>query len=180
MPADDTQSVSVIPKPGFADPESVGLPVPALTGMLLAASLAPLGSTMIAVALPRIGHDIGVEVSTLTPWLVTSYLIASIALQSPGGKLGDLIGHGRAIVVGLSVVALGSAIGLFGGDAHTLGAARILMASGGAATVPATMAILRNQTAAARRARIFGLFGACMGLAAAVGPLVAGELTQRF
>ena len=131
--------------------------------MLLAASLAPLGSTMIAVALPRIGRDIGVEVSDLTPWLVTSYLIASIALQSPGGKLGDLIGHGRAIVVGLSVVALGSAIGLFGGDAHTLGAARILMASGGAATVPATMAILRNQTAAARRARIFGLFGAVHG-----------------
>jgi MFS family permease len=42
------------------------------------------------------------------------------------------------------------------------------------------MAILRNQTAADRRARMFGLFGACMGLAAAVGPLVGGELTERF
>ena len=160
--------------------ERVGLPVSALTGMLLAASLAPLGSTMIAIALPGIGQDIGVGVSTLTPWLVTSYLIASIALQSPGGKLGDLIGHGRAILAGLSIVAAGSLLGVVGRDAHTLGAARILMASGGAATVPATMAILRNQTAADRRARIFGLFGACMGLAAAIGPLVAGELTQRF
>jgi MFS family permease len=148
--------------------------------MLLAASLAPLGSTMIAVALPRIGADIGADASELTPWLVSSYLIASIALQSPGGKLGDLIGHGRAIVAGLSLVALGSVLGLLGDDTHTLGAARILMASGGAATVPATMAILRNQTAAERRARVFGLFGACMGLAAAVGPLVAGELTQQF
>jgi MFS family permease len=54
------------------------------------------------------------------------------------------------------------------------------MASGGAATVPATMAILRNQTAVDRRARVFGLFGACMGLAAAIGPLVGGELTERF
>ena len=148
--------------------------------MLLAASLAPLGSTMIAVALPSIGRDIGAEVSDLTPWLVSSYLIASIALQSPGGKLGDLIGHGRAIVVGLSLVALGGVLGSFGSDAHVLGAARILMASGGAATVPATMAILRNQTAPARRARVFGLFGACMGLAAAIGPLVGGELTERF
>ncbi len=42
------------------------------------------------------------------------------------------------------------------------------------------MAILRNQTAAERRARVFGLFGACMGLAAAIGPLVGGELTERF
>ena len=168
------------PEPIGVRAEGGGLPIPALTGMLLAASLAPLGSTMIAIALPGIGQDIGVEVSSLTPWLVTSYLIASIALQSPGGKLGDLVGHGRAIVAGLSIVAAGSFLGLVGRDAQTLGAARILMASGGAATVPATMAILRNQTAADRRARIFGLFGACMGLAAAIGPLVAGELTQRF
>lgn len=148
--------------------------------MLLAASLAPLGSTMIAVALPSIGRDIGADVSDLTPWLVSSYLIASIALQSPGGKLGDLIGHGRALVVGLSLVALGGVLGLLVGGVHALGAARILMASGGAATVPATMAILRNQTTLERRARVFGLFGACMGLAAAIGPLAGGELTERF
>ena len=157
-----------------------GLPLSALAGMLLAASLAPLGSTMIAVALPSIGRDIGAEASDLTQWLVSSYLITSIALQSPGGKLGDLIGHGRALVVGLSLVAAGGVLGLLVGDVHALGVARILMASGGAATVPATMAILRNQTAADRRARVFGVFGACMGLAAAIGPLLGGELTERF
>ena len=157
-----------------------GLPPSALTGMLLAASLAPLGSTMIAVALPSIGRDIGAEASDLTQWLVSSYLVTSIALQSPGGKLGDLIGHGRALVVGLSLVAAGSVLGLLVGEVHALGVARILMASGGAATVPATIAILRNQTAADRRARVFGVFGACMGLAAAIGPLAGGELTERF
>ena len=156
------------------------LPLAALTGMLLAASLAPLGSTMIAVALPDIGRHTGADTPDLTTWLVSSYLVASIALQSPGGKLGDLIGHGRALVAGLSLVALGATLGILGGTLHTLGVARILMASGGAATVPATMAILRNQTAAERRARVFGLFGACMGLAAAIGPLIGGELTERF
>jgi MFS family permease len=159
---------------------SEGLPAPALIGMMLAASLAPLGSTMIAVALPSIGRDIGAEASDLTQWLVTSYLITSIALQSPGGKLGDLFGHGRALVAGLSLVAAGSVLGVVVGSVYALGVARILMASGGAATVPATMAILRNQTAVDRRARVFGLFGACMALAAAVGPLVGGELTQQF
>ena len=162
------------------DQQEESLPLSALAGMLLAPSLAPLGSTMIAVALPSIGYDIGAEASDLTQWLVTSYLITSIALLSPGGKLGDLIGHGRALVVGLSLVASGGVLGLVVGEVHTLGVARILMASGGAATVPATMAILRNQTAADRRARVFGLFGACMGLAAAIGPLVGGELTERF
>jgi MFS family permease len=176
VPGDDPQPVSA----PSTERHDKGLPLSALAGMLLAASLAPLGSTMIAVALPSIGHDIRADTSDLTQWLVTSYLITSIALQSPGGKLGDLIGHGRGIVVGLSLVAIGGLLGLLVTDVHALGAARILMAAGGAATVPATMAILRNQTAADRRARVFGLFGACMGLAAAIGPLVGGELTERF
>ena len=94
-----------------------GLPPPALTGMLLAASLAPLGSTMIAVALPRIGHDIGASIADLTPWLVSSYLIASIALQSPGGKLGDLIGHPADEVRG-SGAGIGCAV-----QEHAAGAA---------------------------------------------------------
>ncbi len=163
-----------------ANERQAGLPPSALTGMLLSAALAPLGSTMIAVALPRIGHDIGANISDLTPWLVSSYLIASIALQSPGGKLGDLIGHGRALMVGLSLVASGSVLGLLAREVHLLALARILMASGGASTVPATMAILRNQTPQDKRARVFGLLGACLGLAAAIGPLLGGELTERF
>ena len=161
-------------------PPEDGLPLLGLAGMMLAASLAPLGSTMIAVALPSIGRDIEADAALLTQWLVSSYLIASIALQSPGGKVGDLIGHGRALVLGLGLVATGGVLGMLAAEIHLLGAARILMAAGGAATVPATMAILRNQTAADRRARVFGLFGACMGLAAAVGPLAGGELTERF
>jgi MFS family permease len=148
--------------------------------MMLATSLAPLGSTMIAVAIPRIAIDLGASVSNLTPWLVSSYLVTSIALQSPGGKVGDRIGHSRALLAGLALVATGSAIGLLGSGVRALGLARILMASGGAATVPATMAILRNSTPADRRARVFGLFGACMGLAAAIGPLAGGELTERI
>jgi MFS family permease len=178
VPRDDAQPVNTAID--RADHGETGLPPSALTGMLIAASLAPLGSTMIAVALPSIGHDIGAEASDLTTWLVSTYLITSIVLQSPGGKLGDLIGHGRALVVGLSLVALGSVLGLLVGDVRALGAARILMASGGAATVPATMAILRNQTKEQLRPRVFGLFGACMGLAAAIGPLLGGELTERF
>lgn len=161
-------------------PSPVGLSTSALVGMMLATSLAPLGSTMIAVAIPRIAVDLGAAVSTLTPWLVSSYLVTSIALQSPGGKVGDRIGHPRALLGGLALVTAGSLIGLFGSHLPALGLARVLTAAGGAATVPATMAILRNGTAADRRARVFGLFGACMGLAAAVGPLAGGELTERI
>jgi MFS family permease len=123
-------------------PQELG--IPAIAGMMLATSLAPLGSTMIAVALPRISLDTGTDVATLTPLLVTSYLITSIALQSPGGKLGDLIGHGRTLLAGLGLVAVGSVLGMLVPEPIALAAARILTAAGGAATVPATMGFRRR------------------------------------
>lgn len=156
------------------------LPWPLILGMMLAAALAPLGSTMIAVALPAIGNELGTGDADLTQWLVASYLIAGIALQSPGGKLGDLLGHRRTLLAGLATYALGSALGLALAQLGALVAARILMAAGGAAIVPAAMALIRNHIAPERRARAFGFFGACMGLAAAIGPLLGGELTELF
>lgn len=150
---------------------------PALAGMMLAAALAPLGSTMIAVALPAIGDDLHAADADLTQWLVASYLVASIALQSPGGKLGDMISHRRALLLGLALVAGGSVLGFAVTALPLLALARVLMACGGAAIVPAVMAIVRNNVPEQARARAFGMFGACMGLAAAVGPLIGGELT---
>lgn len=157
-------------------PPNKPLPLPALAGMVLAASLAPLGSTMMAVAVPAIAADIGRSDTEVTQWLVAGYLITNIALQSPGGKLGDLAGHSRALLIGLALVAAGSVLGWALDQLPALVTARVLMAAGGAASVPAVMAMLRNAVAPDRRARAFGTFGACMGVAAAIGPLVGGAL----
>ncbi|MBP9892666.1 MAG: MFS transporter [Planctomycetes bacterium] len=164
----------------MAEPEKPGLSWPALAGMMLAAALAPLGSTMIAVALPAIGHDVDASDAELTQWLVSSYMIAAIALQSPGGTLGDRIGHRNAMLLGLLLVGAAGVLGYSIVDLYALALARVLMAAGGAAIIPASMAMVRNRIAPERRARWFGYFGACMGLAAAIGPLVGGELTQAF
>ena len=149
-------------------------------GMFLAAALSPLGSTMIAVALPSISSELGVPGGALTQWLVASYLIAGIAAMSPCGKLVDLIGHRRGLLIGMSIYAAGSALGFLVATLPALAFARIAMAVGGAMVVPATMALLRNTVPEERRPRAFGMFGAVMGLAAAVGPLLGGELTAHF
>ncbi len=151
-----------------------------LLGMFLAAALSPLGSTMIAVALPSISSELGVPGGALTQWLVASYLIAGIVAMSPCGKLGDIIGHRRGLTLGLSVYAAGSLLGFLVATLPSLALARIAMAVGGAMVVPATMALLRNSVPEARRPRTFGTFGAVMGTAAAVGPLLGGELTAHF
>src|SRR5690349_17742333 len=110
----------------MAEADKPDLPLPALVGMMLAAALAPLGSTMVAGALSAIGQDLGAGDAELTQWLVSSYLIASIALQSPGGKLGDRIGHRNAMLLGLALVGAGSTLGFAIADLRALAAARVL------------------------------------------------------
>ena len=149
-------------------------------GLLLAAGLAPLNSTMIAVALPAIGTHFYAAPADLTQWLVTSYLMLCLIMQSPGGKIGDLWGRSLALQLGLLFFFLGAVAGTFAGAMPTLIGARLLMALGGALLLPAAMAAMRNVVSADQRGRIFGMLGAILGLSAAIGPPLGGWLTQHF
>lgn len=151
-----------------------------LGALVLATTLAPLGSTALAVTLSSISRDMGVGLAATTQWLVTSYLLVNIVCQSPGGKVGDLIGYRRSLALGQSLVALGTLCGLFAPNLATLVASRVLVAAGGAAVVPSAMALARNNLPPERHARAFASFGAMMGLAAAIGPPLGGALTHAF
>ncbi|WP_328303030.1 MFS transporter [Actinomycetospora sp. NBC_00405] len=150
----------------------------ALGAALLASSLLPLNSTMIAVALPDIAREFSRAPGTVAQAVVASYLVAALVLQSPGGKLGDRLGHWRILAIGQVLTVIGALIGVLADGLGMLAVARVLMAAGGAAIVPATVALLRIELPPQRRGRAFGLFGAVMSLAAGVGPLVGGELVR--
>ncbi|HVU00756.1 MAG TPA: MFS transporter [Polyangiaceae bacterium] len=152
----------------------------AVAALLLACAQAPLGSTMIAVAIPSIAKTLSEDVATATSLLVTSYLVVNIVGQSPGGKLGDVLGHSRTVRFGMVMYALGSLAGLVANRLSILVVSRATMALGGALVVPATMALLRVHVPAERRGRVFGLVGATMGLSAAIGPPLGGEIVTRF
>lgn len=151
-----------------------------LGSALLASSLMPLNSTMIAVALPEIAREFARPPGTVAQAVVASYLVAAIVLQGPGGKLGDRLGHRRVLSLGLALVAVGAVLGVAAPALGVLAVARVLMAAGGAAIVPATVALLRIELPPQRRGRAFGLFGAVMSLAAGIGPVVGGELVRAF
>ena len=146
----------------------------------LTASLMPLNSTMVAVAVPDISAELGQSRTAVTQALVATYLITAIALQSPGGKLGDRLGPWRVVTLGQAAIAVGAVLGLLANGLAALTAARVLMACGGALVVPATIALLRLELPPERRGRAFGTFGAIMGLAAAVGPILGGVLVDAF
>ncbi len=147
---------------------------------VLAATLMPLNSTMIAVAVPEISSDFGHDPAVVTQALVTSYLVGAVVLQSPAGKIGDRIGHGRMVLIGQLLLGAGALLGFLAPALGWLILARILMAAGSAALVPSTMALMRQGLAPERRGRAYGTFGALMALSAAVGPVVGGELVKLF
>jgi EmrB/QacA subfamily drug resistance transporter len=176
-PADAAASSPPLPSPA--------LPSPPLTprrflGLGLAALLAPLNSTIIAVALPTITTAFAASPAVATRWLVTAYLVVTIVAQSPAGKLADLWGTSRVLTLGRSMFGLGALLAALSPSLPVLGAGRVLMALGGAFTIPTVFAFLRNSVPHERRGRVFGVFGAIMGTAAAAGPILGGFLTSRY
>ncbi|HYH06476.1 MAG TPA: MFS transporter [Thermoanaerobaculia bacterium] len=149
-------------------------------GLGLAALLAPLNSTIIAVALPTITSAFATTPALATRWLVTAYLVVTIVAQSPAGKLADLWGTSRVLTLGRSMFGLGALLAALSPSLPVLGAGRVLMALGGAFTIPTVFAFLRNSVPHERRGRVFGVFGAIMGTAAAAGPILGGFLTARY
>lgn len=156
------------------------IPARLLAAIALSAALAPLNSTMVAVALPEMSRDLGDESSVLRQGLVSSYLLTNIVLQSPGGKLGDRLGYRRALAIGQISFALGAALAFVWPRLPGLTAARILMAAGGAILAPSAFAMLRTELPPEVRGRAFGAMGAMMGLSAGLGPKVGALLVTHF
>ena len=94
-------------QPSFAGSVSPGHVKLTLAAIASYTVLAPLNSTMIAVALPDIIDDLGIGVPTAA-WLVTSYLVAMASLQPLAGSLGDRYGRRRLMLGGLMAFGVSS------------------------------------------------------------------------
>jgi EmrB/QacA subfamily drug resistance transporter len=156
------------------------LQVRLLVAIALSAALAPLNSTMVAVALPEMSRTLHADSGLLRQALVTSYLLTNIVLQSPGGKLGDRLGHRRALGLGQLLLATGAMLAWIWPVLTILTVGRVVMAIGGAIIVPSATALLRTELPPEMRGRAFGAFGATMGISAGIGPTLGAALVARF
>ena len=146
-----------------------------LVTVALGAILAPLNSTMIAVALPRIVDDFHTSVGT-AGWLITAYLLALAVVQPIAGKLGDRHGRRPFILGGLVVFGLASLGAAVAPNLGTLIGFRVTQAISGAVVFPNGVGLVREAVPEQRRARAFGLVGGVLALAAALGPPLGGVL----
>lgn len=150
-----------------------------LPAVAIGTTLAPLNSTMIAVALPEIQSAFSVSV-TATTWLVTLYLVAMAVGQPIGGRLGDLYGRRRVYLFGLAWFGIASAGCAFAPTLPVLIVFRTQQALAGALSFPNGTAMVREAVPPERRGSAFGVIGLATGLAAASGPPIGGLLVHAF
>jgi MFS transporter, DHA2 family, methylenomycin A resistance protein len=135
-----------------------------------------LDATVVNVALPALGRDLGGGVSGLQ-WVVDGYTLVFAGLLLSGGSLGDRLGGRGVFQAGLSLFTLASAACAAAPSVGLLVAARLLQGLGAALLVPSSLALLRAAYHDPReRARAVGAWAAVAGIAAASGPVVGGVL----
>lgn len=137
-----------------------------------------LNNTVLNVALPAMQRDLHSSLSGLQ-WTTDAYLIVLAALLMLAGSAGDRLGRRRVFQSGLALFTLGSLLcGLAPGLDWLIGF-RILQAVGASMLNPVAMSILTNTfTEPRERAKAIGVWGAVLGVAMALGPLVGGALVQ--
>ncbi|MDQ0797067.1 MFS transporter [Streptomyces sp. B1I3] len=163
-------------------PPSSPSPSPALTlvASLLGFALIMLDASVVNVALPSMGSDLGGGMSGLQ-WVVDAYTVAFAALLLSTGAFSDRIGATRAYALGITLFTLASvACGLAPGLAALIGF-RVVQGVAAAVVLPTTLALVRQAYAGpAQRRRAVSLWAAGGTTAAALGPVVGGALTTAW
>lgn len=150
-----------------------------LATTILGSGMAFLDSTIINVALPRIGQELGATVAGLQ-WILDGYLLSLAALVLIAGSLGDRFGTRRVFQLGVVWFGVASVLCGLAQSTEMLVAARILQGIGGALLTPGSLAIIQSSFVREDRARAIGSWSGLGGIAAAVGPLVGGLLVQAW
>lgn len=139
-----------------------------------------LDGTVVNIALPNAKAELGISDAN-QQWVITAYALAFGGLLLFGGRIADMWGRRRALMVGLVGFAAASALGGAAVNQEMLFGARALQGAFAALLAPAALSLLTVMfTTPNERARAFGIFGAIAGGGAALGLILGGLLTQTL
>ena len=138
-----------------------------------------LDITIVNVALPEIQDDLGASFADLQ-WVVDAYALALAAFLLLAGSLGDRIGRRRIFTGGLVLFVIASILCGIADTPTLLNVARALQGVGGSAMFATSLALIAQAFQGSERATAIGIWGATIGAAVAVGPLVGGLCVEHF
>jgi len=153
-------------------------------GILLICSLSlfivGLDITVVNVALPSIGRELGAGISGLQ-WTVDAYTVVLASLLMFSGSMGDRLGRKGVFIAGLGVFSAASVLCSLAPTVELLVAARVLQAVGASMLNPVAMSIVTNTfTDPRERAQAVGVWGAVFGVSMALGPIVGGTVVSAI
>ena len=154
-------------------------PRPALLVIAVVFAILNADITTVNVALVTVGKDLHSDLEDLQ-WGLNSYMLAFAALIVAAGRLADVFGRRRCLLVGSVVFAIASLICGIAPTLSLLVIGRVLQGAGGALMLPAGMAIVSAVYSGKERAAALGTLVGVGGVAQSIGPLVGGFLTAEI
>ena len=148
--------------------------VVAMSGVMIALTLDFFG---LAVALPEIGKDLAASTETLL-WAMNAYLLAFVAIMIPVGRLADILGRRKVVLAGIIVFVVGSALCAVADSDIFLIGARVLQGIGGGTIFATSVSVVNNAFPPDERAQALGIWSGVGLMGSALGPFVAGLLTE--
>lgn len=164
------------------DAPSVVAPSPArwaLVSLALSVLLSSLGISIANVALPKLAEAFNASFSAVQ-WIVIAYLLAITSLIVSAGRLGDIMGRRRLLLIGISLFTLASLLCGMAPSLWLLIAARALQGLGAAIMMALTMALVGETIPKERTGRAIGLLGTMSAIGTALGPSLGGVLIAEF
>jgi EmrB/QacA subfamily drug resistance transporter len=145
--------------------------------MVGAAMMDLIDITVVNVALPTIQRDLGAS-GTELEWVVSAYMLVFAATLIVAGSFGDLLGRKRIFVGGIALFGVASLAAGLAQSPGELIAARVVQGAAAATMVPQLLGTFRVMFGADERGKAFGLYGAILGFASAIGLVLGGALTD--
>jgi EmrB/QacA subfamily drug resistance transporter len=148
-----------------------------LTAVCVATFMLLIDITIVNVALPDIAKSLGSTFSDLQ-WVIDAYALGLAALLLTWGATSDRLGRRFIFVVGLAIFSAASLCCALSTSPLMLNLARAVQGCGGAAMFATSLALLASAFHGRERGTAVGIWGATIGAAVAIGPLVGGALTE--